>query len=551
MKKKILAVFLALIVFNLLFFPFPSFFGTFGFLGFIIATQFFLFLSARENSHPKNYFLAKIASGIAIFASFIAIFKGSFIDAFLLSAISISFSCVSLYLLILPQELLGSIVEFVLIPVHLLASWFVSAGNIFDNFTKSKSQLNFKVGDFVKIKRSNLESVWRGLLIAIPVTGVIIFLLASADPIFSKVLSDFITIRFPQLIFPEWLAKRSLWSLAFVAFAFPVAFLKLSHSIETGLENKDYGKYKIEATTVIGMLALVFAFFLIVQFKYLFSTVLETELIQFGVRTYSEYVRKGFAELILVSMIVYFAIEASLIVLKKATSSKNILEKLNFILLAEALVFMFSILRRVYLYQVEHGLTRIRVYGSAFVVLMMILTLLLVLKHIYKNKNWYLYQIASVVIVVFVVSAISVDKMIANNFPPTVNREVDYVYISKLSSEAVDGQITAYKHAKNEIDEISKLPNIILSADYKRKIIYAYETLDSLLDNYLDLKNTTESEFKYQNFADLDAYKRWENTVSFDELKHYQEKATNLINTLTPAERNQNLDRSLDTPLLR
>jgi len=94
----------------------------------------------------------------------------------------------------------------------------------------------------------------------------------------------------------------------------------------------------IEVTVVMVITTIVLGSFLIVQWPYVFVTVAyETDLSLFGVATYSEYVRRGFIELLMATIWVYGLVWLGLIAMRnKAKSlSHSVLNKVQLVVLAQ------------------------------------------------------------------------------------------------------------------------------------------------------------------------------------------------------------------------
>lgn len=91
-----------------------------------------------------------------------------------------------------------------------------------------------------------------------------------------------------------------------------------------------------EIAVLLGLVTVVLGSFLIVEFPYVFANVAETSLSKFGVATYSEYVKRGFFEFLLVSVIVYGVLWAGLGALRAVSSQQITVRKI--------LIFLQSIL---------------------------------------------------------------------------------------------------------------------------------------------------------------------------------------------------------------
>lgn len=85
----------------------------------------------------------------------------------------------------------------------------------------------------------------------------------------------------------------------------------------------------------MGFVAVAMIFFLIVQWPYIFVNVpAETELAKYGVSTYSEYVTKGFYELLFITGIIYILTWTGLIFYRgKNNGQKTILVYIQMIVL--------------------------------------------------------------------------------------------------------------------------------------------------------------------------------------------------------------------------
>lgn len=566
MIRKSIALVLGVVAFNLLFFVYTKsssaefvipFVGTLGFFVLIVSAQIYIFLGKPSDLPAKNKLYAQILSSIAILSSLIAIFRASFVDAFLLNLLSLGLSLIVIYLVSLKHPLVGAISEVLVIPQRIFVGWLTAAAYLVDLLPSKIDKLWLFIKNKLSLKgqASGVGAILRGLLITVPIAGIILILLGSADPIFGKLVKDIFNIKLPNIA--PWILNRGVGTLIFLLFAAPILFIKIRKKFISPFNDVRLGKYNLETATLVFVLSFIFAAFLVIQFRYLFAQVPETELIQFGVRTYSEYVRRGFGELTLVSVIVYLTSAMSFSIYKVADKSKKILRNLNLVLLFETLIFIISILRRVYLYQLAHGLTRIRVYGSAFLILLLVLTIILMLRQLAKAKrDWHIFEIGACIILVLGIGIINIDKLIANNFPPTVNQEVDYVYISKLSADAVDGWISAYINARKDVDRLSLIPVPNRTQDDIRKIVYSFLTLGNINSNYGVLEWKTKTiypvyGFRELNFGEQDAYKRLQNSIDKEELRVVFDKSSKLYYSLSETQRYQNFDRSYNTPLVK
>ncbi len=311
----------------------------------------------------------------------------------------------------------------------------------------------------------------------------------------------------------------------------PLAFLAIRSRFRSPLNQPFLNRYPIEATVLSSVIAFILISFLIIQFPYVFATVPETQLHQFGINTYSEYVRRGFFELILVSIIVYAVAGLSLLVYRQSQTNTK-LKLANLTLMSIALIFIFSILRRVSLYQIYHGLSRSRFYGAAFLVSLIGLTIILILRHLrLKFNHWYQYEIGLVLATIFFTVILTPDRLIATAFPPTVNQEIDYTYIARLSPDAVDGWLEAYSWAKTTVTNRQHLTQF--TPEDTRQLIYAESVLSALSFRYSQLNHQYATAFPpgQVNFAQLSAYQKLRLVITLEDLDQLSNQALNLSQT--------------------
>jgi hypothetical protein len=576
MIRKLLSVVFAVVVFNLLFFsgspqmqgePQVFDFGTIWFLLLTCAGHIFLWIAFLELPLSRRQAFALKSSGLAIFLVFLPLFRASFVDRSVLGLMSLAFSAISLYLFGLTHQKFGAITEIFAVPIRLTFGWFESwikfletSPTLIDKFRKNILQR----GPKVSLSESHAVSLVRGAVITVPIIGVLFLLLTSADPIFSKQVSSLFNL--PLISLPE-LSPRILLTLFFIGAAAPFAWLTLQSPYQSPFQNKFWRGYRFEAMMVVGAVAALLGTFLLVQFRYLFATVTERELHQFGVATYSEYVRKGFGELLLVSIIVYIVSGLSMVIYRNLTKEESKwLGIFNFVLLSETFVFIFSIARRVILYQSTHGLSRVRIYGMSFLVLLLVLTGILVLRHIRtKSYQWYLYEISALVLVVVATLLFNPDQMISTVFKPTVNDEVDYTYIARLSADAVDGWAEAYSHTKQYILKPEFIGRTEFTDIEARHLIYAKQVLGSLRAHRTQMAARYQPYIEKQtfswrspqvqgfNFAEYAAYQKAQNTIFTPELDALEAKVDAYLAVVNAKSGTNSvpLDRSSRTPLVR
>lgn len=184
-------------------------------------------------------------------------------------------------------------------------------------------------------------------------------------------------------------------------------------------------------------IVVLFAIFLVIQAKYLFGS---HENIQLYNITYSDYVRKGFIELLTAS---FFGGLLSYIVNLRTLSMDTLTRKrelkiVNVILIAELCLMLASALKRDYLYMDTYGITRVRIIGEVFVWWLAGLFVLLFAFAVYKRmrEEQFFAGIGILsALAVLSLNGMNMDAKIAAATPPH-NRQKDLYYISLLSTDA-------------------------------------------------------------------------------------------------------------------
>ena len=148
--------------------------------------------------------------------------------------------------------------------------------------------------------------VLRGVLLAAPFLILFSALLSAADPIFSRAFEALLAwFRIENL--PEFLFRV----IYILVLAYPLAGLYL-HALTLSQDERLIGVEQpwlkpflgvTEAAIIVGLVDLLFTAFVAFQFRYFFGgqVTLEAQ----GL-TYAEYARRGFAELVVVSVISFF-----------------------------------------------------------------------------------------------------------------------------------------------------------------------------------------------------------------------------------------------------
>ena len=229
-------------------------------------------------------------------------------------------------------------------------------------------------------KRRVVKAILRGVLITIPLLLIFGILLTAADAIFSKMLGNaFDWLKFdafedliPQtliILLLTWFGAAALWH----------TFSK-SGKILTIQPDKPLVKPFLgmtETSIALISLNLLFAFFLVVQFRYFFAGSANISIDGF---TYAEYARRGFFELVTVAVIagiLYFALAS--FTRRDTTAKKRAFSVMAGLLLAQVGVMLISAFQRLRLYEQAYGFTSSRLAAHVFMIFIGLLLLALII----------------------------------------------------------------------------------------------------------------------------------------------------------------------------
>ncbi len=442
MKKTLLGSLIFVGIYNLLFFP--TVIGISIGLLFLI---FHLYLFTVRNTKTKNLYFAILLSTLSvIFASCVGWRTNGVVQFFdLLLAIFLSIAAGYLYKR--EKEFSSSAFSFIFIPFAALGESLNSIGNFFTIYKQKQSKSDHSV---------TYNAILRGILISLPIVAILFLLLSGADPIFRSIFNK---------------VSFSISDQVFVSTVIFVVCLIWGNTIVRDREKDDKPPSSIsERTLVVESLivtlssAVLFAVFLFIQARFLFLQVPETELHQLGIniKTYSEYVRQGFFQLLFAASFVGIILAYILRFFHgMGTKYKQYLKWGMIALTFETELLLLSAGKRLYLYADAHGLTRSRIFGIIFLLWLAFVLVILFVSIIKKVKtNNFFRAMLTITIVAFLSTNIfHIDAYIAASYPPTINKEIDYGYIMRLSPEAAPAWIPFIKKAEDSWKDLSQKTN--------------------------------------------------------------------------------------------
>ncbi|MCB2290078.1 DUF4173 domain-containing protein [Clostridium sp. CS001] len=320
---------------------------------------------------------------------------------------------------------------------------------------------------------STKKSIIRGLIISIPLLIVVLILLTSADMVFKNYIANFFD-GFQFLSIGKVINQLIVIIVAFVIMFSYVWSFKYNCD-ESGNRKTDIKWEPVTILTIIFMINIVYLLFSIVQFSYLYgggSNVLPSQF------TYSEYARKGFFELVAVTIINFVILLSSMNFIKKSSKAVNIISNVFLtILVAFTLNMLFSAHYKMSLYEQIYGFTYLRIFVHLFMLMLFMLLMVLVIG--IWNRRMPLNKVLIVIILgmYILLNYINVDKVIAEKNIDIYykTQKIDVFYLKNLSYDAIP-----------EILRLKDDPNVDVSRE---------------VNSYLeDLRNKLSEEYSWYEF---------------------------------------------------
>ncbi|MDG5786759.1 DUF4173 domain-containing protein [Evansella sp. AB-P1] len=286
----------------------------------------------------------------------------------------------------------------------------------------------------------NAKKIAIGILIAFPVVFIVINLLLLADAEFASLMSSI-----PELLMN--LNLTFLWDgvlivlLSSLFYSFLMTLNRRTPLNQTSVnpivshQNWD----SIIVATVLVSLNLIYLLFTIVQFQYFFSSgELTTNF------TYAEYARRGFFELLAVTLINYVTLTATLRFSKKDVSI-FVKSQLTLIILFSG-VMLVSAFIRLMMYEQAFGYTYSRIFAHAFMVYLLIIFAFTLIKVWLPRLSMVRFYLLFSLLFYISLNVVGIDDFIItkNIERYETTEEIDIYYLSTLSHSAVPHLVELY-----------------------------------------------------------------------------------------------------------
>ncbi|KPU42962.1 hypothetical protein OXPF_37310 [Oxobacter pfennigii] len=390
----------------------------------------FFFYSARERINYKRKTGWFVLAVIFLLSSNFAIRSNSFLAT--LNALCVPLLTVAYTILVTNEKPDWSKPSFIIKMAERI--FYLSFLNVLKPFIFLK-QLTAKKekGEINKTRRSILI----GLLASLPVLIFVVPLLSSADMVFNHYIRNMADIF--DFIKMDNLFIHIILTGGVFLYVFGYAW-----SFKFSDANREYPELEKEGNidptviiTMLGVMNAVYLLFTIIQFSYLYGGA--EGMVPQGF-TYAEYARRGFFELVAVTMINF----AILITAMRVAKNDNI--KLNRVLngfLSALVIFtcnmLFSAHYKMSMYEEAYGYTELRIYVHIFMLLMFILFILAMVKIWHVRFQFFKVSFTCAVLIYVALNFMNVHSIIARNnierYYATGN--IDIMYLLNLSYDSV------------------------------------------------------------------------------------------------------------------
>ncbi|HJR07751.1 MAG TPA: DUF4173 domain-containing protein [Pyrinomonadaceae bacterium] len=213
-----------------------------------------------------------------------------------------------------------------------------------------------------------------------------------------------------------------------------------------GASPRGFSLGAVEVGVVLGLLNVLFACFVVVQFRYFFGGAARvmaiTEL------TYAEYARRGFFELTWVAgLVLPLLLVTHALLGKHRRAAERIFRPLAAVQVALLFVIMASAVARMRLYQSEYGLTELRLYTTAFMLWLGLVFVWFAWTVLVRSnrQRFACGALVAAFVTTGLLHLLNPDAFIvrANTAHARAGRTFDAVYAASLSADAVPALISA------------------------------------------------------------------------------------------------------------
>ncbi len=373
-------------------------------------------------------------------------------------------------------------------------------------YTKSEYDVDLRqfLEKEAKPKSEKIIELIISVAVSIVLLAIIVPLLASANPVFNKLLTNFPGIIYLREFFKWFFSDNiSIWIFRLIFFGF-LAFIvpRLLTFIQKGQEinSLKFNSLKfINLSLPKALSSIVLFIFFLTQLQFYLST--SETLLAMGI-THSQYTREVFAQLLVVALII-------LGLVYNAKERSKISKALTVILVFEGIFLSFIALKSVYDYSFYWGFTHKRLWGFTAAFWIMGVFSFFIFKYLKDITNSFFVK--SVIIfsgfVLIAVNILNFDFLIYHYRKSVTHRGVDYLYLSRLSSDSGSYGEQFQILEQSVIDKDKYYPDYYNYSFPGQNLLRRIKKLQDKYKN-LDLRTFNLSEYlQYQEIKSIDTEK--------------------------------------------
>ncbi|MHB8072597.1 DUF4153 domain-containing protein [Desulfosporosinus fructosivorans] len=315
----------------------------------------------------------------------------------------------------------------------------------------------------LRIRKSNekydvLKKILIGLTIAIPLLIIVISLLASADRVFKHFIDE-ISSSFGTINIGDFSLQGIIALLIMViVFSYIWSFSNPNDHIQAqgqpnSLESNKRSWDPIISITILIAINCVYLVFTLIQFGYMFGPLNNALPAEF---TYAEYARRGFFELLMVTLINFTLVLSSIRFTRKdGNLVARTVQILHSLLIICTVVILTSAFLRMSLYEAVYGYTYLRVLTHSFMIFLGVLLAIAFYKIWNEGISLLKPYIVVSILAYMLVNFVNIDVIIVkNNIARYVETgKLDPYYLRNLSYDSIPSVVNLLKDGKVFKDE--------------------------------------------------------------------------------------------------
>nr|WP_207789069.1 DUF4173 domain-containing protein [Neobacillus terrae] len=291
-------------------------------------------------------------------------------------------------------------------------------------------------------KKYNIwKKVFIGIGLSIPLLFIVLNLLVSADKQFERIIG-----RLPELF--NIFDSENLFRIIICIFYTLVFFglLQVLQKKKLQITESPHGNSPVNLDSIIAMTVLVlvnavYLWFVAVLFRYFFGGSLE------GSFTYAEYARRGFFELLTVTIINLTLTVVVLSCVKQTLGTGKFMKSLLSILVLSSGVILSSAFLRMLMYEEAYGFTFTRVLVHSFMIFLFIIFLYTLVRIWMVNLSLFHFYFISALVYYTSINIINMDDIVVKENLQRYEEidKIDVNYLSSLSETGTQALIDLYK----------------------------------------------------------------------------------------------------------